>query len=351
VGTITSGSHVAFGAAYQWQAPDELPLDWEISGLYSIRNYQQYGARIGRLRTRRETFLLNPFGQRVTTEFNERRIKEPGLAAFADFNYFYFPRQNFFGLGPDSRREDRTDFLLEGTTIEAVAGYQFNSWFGASIRAGLLQLDVRDGKDDRYTNTSVLFPDVPGVEQQPDFYRISTAVLADYRDLPGDPHRGGQAGFLFSHHQDKDSSSFQFNRYALDVRHYLPLDPLLSVVALRFLTSVDDPLGNGEVPFYLAEALGGGSTLRGFSTLRFRDRNLLFLGGEFRTEVVDSVEIAVFYDTGKAFHDLDDYNLRGLQKGYGAGLRLKGGTTLFLRLDVGHSREGTHLHFNVGPAF
>ena len=351
VGTITSGSHIAFGAAYQWAAPNDWPLDLEVSGLYSVRNYGTIGARIGRLKTRRETFLLQTFGQHLTHEFDQTRYKESGFAVYGDFNYFYFPKQSFFGLGPDSRHEDRTDFLLKAATYEAVTGYQVNGWLGVSVRAGLMQFDVDPGKDDRYTDTQILFPTTPGLARQPDFFRVTTAVLADYRDLPGDPHSGGVAGFLFSRYRDKGSHQFEFNRYAVDVRQYLPLDPLLSVVAVRFFSCIDDPIGQSQVPFYLNEWLGGGSALRGFASQRFRDRNLLLMNGEFRTEVTDSVELAAFYDTGKVFSDLGQYNFKRLEKGYGGGVRLKGGTTLFLRFDVAHSREGTQLHFNIGPAF
>ncbi|RPJ86948.1 MAG: hypothetical protein EHM18_03590 [Acidobacteria bacterium] len=350
-GTITSGSHIAFGAAFQQQAPGDWPLDFEVSGLYSVRNYWTIGARIGRLRTRRETFLLRSYGGHPASEFNETRYKEPGFAAYADFNYFYFPKQYFFGFGPDSRQVDRTDYLQHTASYEAVAGYQITDWLGVSVRAGILQFDLDPGKDDSYTDTQTLFPSVPGIDRQPDFYRFSSALLVDNRDVPTDPRSGGVAGILFSRYRDKDSDEFEFNRYAVDLRHYFPIDPLLSVVALHFFSSVDDPIGQSQIPFYLNEWLGGGSTLRGFSRQRFRDRNLILLNGEFRIHVTDSLELAAFYDTGKVFRDLDDYNFKRLEKGYGGGVRLKGGNILFLRFDVAHSREGTHIHVSIGPAF
>lgn len=351
IGTIAPGSSLAFGAAYQWQAPDNWPLDMEVSGLYSVRDYRTAGARIGRLRTRRRTFLLRSFGQHLASEFDQTHSEARGFAAYGDFNYFYFPRQSFFGLGPDSRRVDRTDFLLRAATFEGVAGYQIKPWLGVSVRAGLLKFGIDPGKDDRYTDTQVLFPTAPGLHQQPDFYRVTAAILADYRDIPIDPHKGGTVGVLFSRYTDRGSHQFEFNRFAVDVRQYLPIDPILSVVALRFFSSMDDPIGQSQIPFYLHEWLGGSTTLRGYSDLRFRDRNLLLMNGEFRTKVADSVEIAAFYDTGKVFRDLKDYNLRRLENGYGGGIRLRAGSTLFVRLDVGHSCEGTHLHLDLSPAF
>jgi hypothetical protein len=351
IGTVTAGSRVAFGAAYQWRAPGELPLDWEVSGLISIRNYQAVGGRIGWLKNRRQTFLLDPFGHRASRQFHQTYFKEKGFSAFADANYFYFPTENFFGLGPDSVRSDRTDFQLRAATYEGVAGFQFNRWLGVSARGGVMDMGVGRGRDARYADTAEVFPNLPGLVDEPDFYRFSSGILADFRDFPGDPNRGGMVGFLFSHFSEKGNSRYQFRRYSLDLRQYLPVEPISSVIALRAFSSVDDPTGGGLVPFYLMETLGGGGSLRGYPSLRFRDRNQLLLSGEFRWEARRSIELAAFYDTGKVFSDLADYNLRQLSKGYGLGLRLKPGATLFVRFDVARSREGTRLHVNLGPAF
>jgi outer membrane protein assembly factor BamA len=214
-----------------------------------------------------------------------------------------------------------------------------------------MNMGLDRGRDSRYSDTQEVFPDIPGLADEPDFYRFSSGVLADYRDLPADPDRGGMVGLLFSHYREKGNSRYQFRRYTLDARHYFPIEGISSVLALRAFTSVDDPSGTGEVPFYLMETLGGGGALRGFPSLRFRDRNQLLLSGEFRWEARRTIELAAFYDTGKVFSDWADYSLRHLTKGYGAGVRLKPGATLFVRLDVARSREGTLVHVNIGPAF
>ena len=46
-------------------------------------------------------------------------------------------------------------------------------------------------------------------------------------------------------------------------------------------------------------SVGGGSTLRGFTSRRFRDRNSLLLQAEWRIMVNRFIDTAVFYDAGK----------------------------------------------------
>ena len=52
----------------------------------------------------------------------------------------------------------------------------------------------------------------------------------------------------------------------------------------------------------------------------------------------------------KSFPDIG-VRIRGLEKGFGGGVRLKTSSGVLLRLELGHSREGNVLHFKLGPAF
>ena len=57
---------------------------------------------------------------------------------------------------------------------------------------------------------------------------------------------------------------------------------------------------NGQqVPFFMLPSVGGGSSLRGFSSWRFRDRNSLLLQAEWRIMVNRFLDTAFFYDAGK----------------------------------------------------
>jgi outer membrane protein assembly factor BamA len=99
-----------------------------------------------------------------------------------------------------------------------------------------------------------------------------------------------------------------------------------------------------EVPFYLLPALGGPTTLRGFSNYRFRDRNLLLLNAEYRWPILRALDGALFYDAGTVTdHSLSVHHAH---TDYGAGVRLHSTTRTLARLDFARSREGNRVIFS-----
>jgi len=173
----------------------------------------------------------------------------------------------------------------------------------------------------------------------------------DYRDVPGNPHKGTILGVAFSRFDDRKENKFDFNRFAFDGRGYLPLGSDQRILALRFFSSFDDPSRGSQVPFYLMETLGGSETLRGFHRSRFRDKNLMYLSGEYRWEGAPGLELALFYDTGKVFPDRSDFGFNNLEKSWGFGVRFKSSNSVFLRIDYGHSNEGDRIIIKFGPSF
>ena len=176
---------------------------------------------------------------------------------YADLRYQDFPQEDFFGLGPDSRETDRTDFRITRVSYGAVLGYQFTDWFNLAARSGYLRAYVNPGEDERFPDTQERFDDrsAPGLDRQPDFLNFNSAALIDFRDRPGNPHRGGMLGFSWTRFDDRGSEQSDFNRFAVDGRYYLTLGSDQRVLALRFFTSLDDDDPGSQVPFYLQETL------------------------------------------------------------------------------------------------
>jgi outer membrane protein assembly factor BamA len=328
-------------------------LDVAISGRFSTRRYQSYSLQFGRLEKEDSTYTLEQIGKRLFTEFDETGGKRSGAVYYLDLNYDRFPQEDFYGIGPDSRHSNRSDYLYESATFEGVAGFQLGEWLGWSARAGLVQVNVGPGADNRYADLHELFApsQVPGLNDHPNFLRVATGLLADYRDRPHNAHRGGMFGLQLSHYNDRGDARFEFNRVVLETRQYLPLWSDYRRFAFRFLSSFDQPSRGSEVPFYFQETLGGSNSLRGFSEYRFRDRNLLLVSSEYRWDAAEFIQMVVFYDTGKVFNRPGEFGFTGLEKGYGAGIRLKTGNTVLLRFEYGRSREGNTIHFKLGPAF
>lgn len=352
-GNLSTGSGFAPGVRYRNADMNGSPVDLQASGAYSFRQYQLYDLQFGVLHRKGSVYQFAPNGPAVLFPASESRGPKRDLFLYADFRYRNFPQEDFFGVGPDSKNSNRTDFLFEDMSYDAVAGYQFTRWISAAARAGFLQVNAGPGEDRRFPNTHQLFNDAlaPGLARQPDFLRLNSMLFVDYRDHPTNPKKGGVLGFSFSRFDDRGGREFEFNRFALDARHYLPLGSVQRVLAARFYTSFDDAGPGSRVPFYLMETVGGSDTLRGFREFRFRDANLLYLSAEYRWEPAPALEFAIFYDTGKVFSDRSDFELKHLEKSIGAGIRLKSSDGVVFRVDVGRSREGTRVYFKWGPAF
>lgn len=101
------------------------------------------------------------------------------------------------------------------------------------------------------------------------------------------------------HNYSDRNDTFSFDRLDGEiVQHFLILRENW-VISLHGL--VETTLGNGDdVPYFLMPSLGSGSTLRGFTSWRFRDRHRLLMQAEFRwIPNRTGLDMPIFYDTGK----------------------------------------------------
>jgi len=340
---------VRFGLSNQWGAH----LDFQSSAALSPRGYRRIDLQIGRIQHHGQAFSLEAIGTGPVSQFDESRPKNAGLFLYADLRYRYYPQEDYFGLGPDSRREDRTNYLIEDAMYDLVNGWQINRWVGIAARVGAYKAHLGRGTDDRFPDIRELFDDTtaPGLDFQPWFFHATGALLLDNRDRPGNPHKGGMLGFSFSRFEDTSSQQFDFNRATIDGREFIPLGSEQRILALRFFTLFDAPRGGSRIPYYLQRTLGGSETLRGFREFRFMDNNLMFLSAEYRWEPAAVVELALFYDAGKAFPRRSDFGFSHLEHSYGIGIRFKTPNAVIMRLDIGRSREGQRLFFQFGPSF
>jgi len=106
------------------------------------------------------------------------------------------------------------------------------------------------------------------------------------------------------------------------------------------------------VPYFLLPALGSGSTLRGYSSWRFRDRHAVLVSGEWRWIVSRlALDMAFFYDAGVVAPTMEAITLRSFASNYGIGARFHGPTRTPLRIELARGREGMQLVFAASAAF
>jgi outer membrane translocation and assembly module TamA len=96
---------------------------------------------------------------------------------------------------------------------------------------------------------------------------------------------------------------------------------------------------------------GGGSSLRGYNSWRFRDRNSLLLQVEWRVVVNRFLDTALFYDAGKVTAHTRDLDLNDLKDDYGLGFRFHSPLATPLRIDVAKSGEGLSIVFSSSASF
>ena len=350
-----AGSGFGGGLRYYNSNIQNSPVSFEAAGIFSGRGYKLADVRFGSFNKTDPVFFSGPSDFGVPFDFARERpgVKQTRTVFFGDFIYRYFPQERFWGLGPQTAEDARTNYLMEDFAFSVIGGYEFARWFAVAAGAGLYKVDVREGTDDRFPTTQEVFDDTtaPGLDRQPDFYRLLTAAYFNYQDNPGNPHKGGIIGIFFSRYSERNGKEFDFSRFEVDTRHYLPLGSRQRVLAVRFYVSSAFVDEGRRVPFYLSSTLGGGRRLRGFPDFRFRDVNLAYLSAEYRWEPAPAFELALFYDVGTVFPEGYRFDRSDLQDSFGGGVRFKTSNRVILRFDVAKGVEGTRFQFSFGPSF
>lgn len=264
-----------------------------------------------------------------------------------------YPSIGYYGPGPNSLKSNRTNYRFEDTATDASLGVRPFRLLTIGASAGYMWVNVGPGSDRRFASAEQVFSPAgsPGIDVQTDFARYGGFAELDYRDQPGGPRSGGYYTFRYHHYSDQNLGSFSFNQVNAAVHQFIPLFNKRRVIALRLKTVLTDPTGTNQVPFYLQPTVGGSDDLRGFRQFRFRDNNMFVVNAEWRWEVFSGLDMAAFYDAGKVFPRRSQLNFHALERSAGFGFRFNVRNSVFLRIDVGFSREGPQIWFKFGDIY
>jgi outer membrane protein assembly factor BamA len=302
---------------------------------------------------------------RATTQFSVSKYQlydlELNLPKLAQNRAFFelhathrnYPQMQYFGPGPDSKREGRSDFRLEDTAFSVVTGVKPISHLRLGVIGGFTEVNVGPGTDDRYANAEILYsPTVaPGINHQTDFLQSGVFAQYDTRDIPGGPRSGGNYIARFTYNKDSDLNLHTFRKLDVELQHYIPLFNARRVIALRAKSELTYENTGQTVPFYMQPTLGGSNDLRGFRPFRFYDDNLVVFNAEYRYEVFAGLDMAVFADAGKVFRTASQLNLHDLEGAYGIGMRFNARNAVFMRIDAGFSHEGFQVWLKFNNVF
>ena len=267
--------------------------------------------------------------------------------------YRNYPQEDFFGVGPDSQVEDRTNYRLEDTDIVGTAAVRAGDWLAVGFRGGFLATHTGEGTDSRFPSIETAFDDTraPALEVQPNYIYGGPYLEIDYRDSKLNPRAGGYYRFEWTSFNDRNLEMFGFNRFEGEIRQYFPFFNRRRVFAFRAKTSMVGSQDGNRIPFYLRPTLGGSEDLRGFREFRFQDQNLMLMNLEYRYEAFSGLDMAIFGDTGKVFPRRADFDFTDLEVAWGIGARFNSVAGTFFRIDVAFSNEGNRIFYKFGHSF
>ena len=272
IGTITAGSGLSGGAGYRVALAETARLN--MLGWGSLRGFWMVDVRLTEPELAHGLIFVDVHAQRY---------------AYAD--------QVFFGVGPDSSRDDFVTYGLNNLSLGGTGGVRPVRWL--SIGGGIDWFKPRIDPGSGGVTIPDVFPDgIPGFNLQPDYLRSDAFIEVNTRAPRFNPRRGGRYSLSYQQYNDRTRDRFSFDRLEADVQHYFPMLNERRVIALHAFTSLSEAEPGQEVPFYLQRTLGGPDDLRGFRQYRFRDTNVLLLQAEYRFEVFTAVDGAVFFDAG-----------------------------------------------------
>jgi hypothetical protein len=300
---------------------------WDVVGLYSIENFKQI-----------EVGTRTPWHGRGKWALSTR-------AGWLDA-----PSIGYFGQGMDES-QPRTSFHLSQTYGAVTAAVRPNQWTRVQGELAYEDYETDDGRGHDPSIETIYTPETaPGLFADPTYVRAEATAAIDWRTSPGYTRKGGSYGLTLAHFADVDET-YSFTRLDGEVIQHLPVLRETWVISLRarVQTTLDD---DDVVPYFLQPRLGGGRSLRAYSSGRFRDRHSMLTSAEFRWVPSRlALDMAVFFDAGKVTNDREDLNFRKLTNDWGIGARFHGPTATVLRLEAARGSEGWRLVVGTNAAF
>jgi hypothetical protein len=299
-----------------------------------------------------------------------RQTQRSRLGIFGQIRHMN--RLDFFGIGPDSQRANRTDFRLRETAAGISGWVRAHSGLRLGGSGQIYSPELGSGQSPGVVSIEQFFTpaSVPGFDADPVFARYRGyaeavyPVLADV-DRPDAEYPGYQGIYQVAGEEVRDTKTGQhnFHRWETEIQQrFAGFKPghRLTVHGLMAVTNAD-----ADVPFYLQYTLGGGgglsafrpntigtdgsrATLRGYQNYRFRDKDIVLLQGEYRVPLHKAVHATVFVDAGQVAPTASDL-FSHWKTGTGFSLSYMNKGAAIGRLDVGYGgSEGIHFFWSFG---
>jgi hypothetical protein len=286
-------------------------------------------------------------------QLTTRRIADDHIFADVLVSHLNAPRIDYYGPGPDSNPDARSNYRLETNTATGTFGVRPFSPLSFGVTAGYLTTNTGPGNREPFPKTTEVFDPIqaPGLLDQSDFLLTGVFAQFDYKDFPS-ARNGALVSARLTNYDDRTLDRHSFRRLDVEAQQYFSFFQNRRVIALRARSVMTFTNGFGQtVPFYLQPYLGGSDDLRGFRSYRFYDDHHIIVNAEYRWELFAGLDMALFFDAGKVVPKRSQVNFHDLEGCAGFGFRFNARNSVFLRVDVGFSHEGTRIWLKFANPF
>ena len=260
----------------------------------------------------------------------------------------------YYGEGPDSSKDNRSDFRSEFTSANFGGKFHLlNQKVSAGYAVGGLLVNVGPGDLGDWPSTDKIFNEAntPGLDKQSNFITGTASVMADLTTPSFSNPKGLILEAQDTQFWDQRGNNSSFHLLQTQATYYIPFVNGMRTLAFRAGNETTFHGDGQQVPFYLQPTLGGPNDLRGYERYRYYDNGASVLSGEYRWSVAGSVEMALFGDGGNVYSRPGLIGLRDLRGDGGFGVRFKNKQQEIMRFDVGFSPEGVKVWFVFNNAF
>ncbi len=290
----------------------------------------------------------------ASTSFNFADLFNGHFETKVDGGYQNAASMPYYGEGPDSSKDGRSDFRREFTTTHADGLTHF---FGQKLTTGYsvggLLVHVGPGDLGDWPSTGNIYTpaNTPGLAKQSNFVVGTSIVDLDLTRPSYDSPSGLELEADDSQFWDRSGNNASFHLLQTQATYYVPFWNGMRTLAFRARNETTFHGADQQVPFYLQPTLGGPDDLRGYERYRFYDNGSSVLSGEYRWPVSQALELALFGDGGNVYQRAGLIGLRDLRADGGFGIRFKNKQATVMRCDVGFSPEGVRVWFVFNGSF
>ena len=292
----------------------------------------------------------------LTLEYKNSRFSQKHLSVDTRFQYFREGSNRFFGLGPDSKEKDQTNYTLSTLRYRLTLGLPIQGPLRLDLTYRLNSDKIQDGPIKTLPDMENLFsPLTPSTRKV--LMRYKMGLTYDSRDNPTAPQKGILANVFAETSSQSLGSDANFQDFGAEFRMLYPhpSKPGWTSVGRILLEQQEGK----NIPFYAQPAIGGKETLRGYGDGRFMDKGRLVFGFEERInvaqarimDVLSQFELDPFFELGTVFPSPNRMEAKHIRPVGGLAVRAVVRPQVVGSFDAGFGQEGPALFVDINYSF